>query len=98
MSVIVVVFVIIILYLRLIKKHELIINLVSFHFSECFNLFCRQDYWRAGPDAGRPTLDTTESLTLMGANETDGYTMVDFMRPANSMEAQDVAIMVGRDT
>lgn len=95
MSVVVVVF-IIILYLRLIKKHELIINLVSLHFSECFNLFCRQDYWSAGK--GKPTLDAAQNLTLMGANLMNGSTMVDFMRPANSMDAQDVAIMVGRDT
>ncbi|XP_067035208.1 DBH-like monooxygenase protein 2 homolog isoform X2 [Acropora muricata] len=50
------------------------------------------DYWSDG--RGRPAVDTEQSLTLIDANETNGYTMVDFMRPADTMQPQqDLAIM-----
>lgn len=89
---------IIILYLRLIKEKKTILPETWFPFvaPECSNLSCRQDYWSAG--RGRPTVDTEQNLTLIDANETNGYTMVDFMRPADTMQKDDLAIMVGRDT
>lgn len=49
------------------------------------------DYWST--TTGQPMLDTVQSLTLIDANQTNGYTMVDFMRPADTMQLQDLAIM-----
>ncbi|XP_029188500.2 DBH-like monooxygenase protein 2 homolog [Acropora millepora] len=50
-----------------------------------------EDYWSSG--LGRPAVDELQNVTLMNATEMNGYTMVDFKRPANTGDPQDVLIM-----
>lgn len=79
-------------------KNELTFNLalriliLVVNISKCFTLSCRQDYWSSG--RGRPAVDELKNVTLMNATEMDGYTMVDFKRPANTGDPKDVLIMV----
>lgn len=49
------------------------------------------DYWSSGQS--RPTVDVLKNVTLINATEMDGYTMVDFKRPANTGDPMDVSIM-----
>lgn len=49
------------------------------------------DFWSTSKT--QPTLDTMQDVTLMAASQMNGYTMVEFKRPANSSDTdQDVAI------
>lgn len=50
-----------------------------------------EDYWSSG--LGKPAVDELKNVTLMNATEMDGYTMVDFKRPANTGDPKDVSIM-----
>lgn len=49
------------------------------------------DYWSSG--TSKPAVDEVKNVILMNATEMDGYTMVDFKRPANTGDSKDVAIM-----
>ncbi|XP_015776337.1 PREDICTED: DBH-like monooxygenase protein 1 homolog [Acropora digitifera] len=49
------------------------------------------DYWSTG--TVKPAVDELNNVTLMNATEMDGYTMVDFKRPANTGDPKDVSIM-----
>lgn len=52
------------------------------------------DYWSAG--LGTPQKDAEQDLTIQSVNQTGGYTMVDFRRPANTNNMKDVQFT--RDT
>ena len=56
-----------------------------------------QDYWSAS--LGTPQKDAQQDLTIRSVNQTGGYTMVDFKRPASTNDMKDVQFTVrSRDT
>ena len=72
-------------------------SLSFFVVAEDFSLSFGQDYWSAG--LRTPEKDGQNDLTIQSVNQTGGYTMVDFMRPASTNDMKDVQFTVrSRDT